>query len=168
MADFLKLAPFTKKWEGGFVNHPSDPGGATMAGVTLKTFRQFYGQNKTVEDLKKITDEQWAEVMRSYWNAIQGDKINSQSVANALGDWAVNSGKTAPSKAVQRLIGVVIDGTIGPVTLAAINRVNAQTLFSQIQKARIDFVEDIVRRKPEMKVFLKGWLNRINNLKFQQ
>lgn len=52
MADYTKLVPFIKKWEGGFGNHPKDKGGATNKGVTLATYRMVYGKNKTVDDLK--------------------------------------------------------------------------------------------------------------------
>ena len=55
MADYTKLIPIVKKWEGGYVNHPLDKGGATNSGVTIATFRSVYGKNKTVKDLKNMT-----------------------------------------------------------------------------------------------------------------
>ena len=58
MADAKKLIPFILKWEGGFANHPKDKGGATNKGITIATFRQYMGQDATVEQLKAMTDEQ--------------------------------------------------------------------------------------------------------------
>ena len=58
MADYRKLVPFIKKWEGGFSNHPNDKGGATNKGVKLSTYRMVYGKDKTVDDLKNLTESQ--------------------------------------------------------------------------------------------------------------
>lgn len=58
MADFKKFIPLLKKLEGGFVDHPTDKGGATNMGVTLKTFREHYGNGKSVKDLKLMRAEQ--------------------------------------------------------------------------------------------------------------
>ena len=57
MADYTKLVPFIRKWEGGFSNNPKDKGGATNNGVTLATYRMVYGKNKTVDDLKNMSDK---------------------------------------------------------------------------------------------------------------
>jgi len=58
MAEFGIYAPLLRKLEGGFVNDPQDAGGATNAGVTLNTFRAYYGQDRTIEDLKNISNTQ--------------------------------------------------------------------------------------------------------------
>lgn len=168
MAQASKLMPFLLKWEGGFVNDPADAGGATMKGVTLATFRKFYGSDKTVDDLKAITDTQWLHIFKTgYWDKCGADKILSQSVANALVDWAYNSGPATAAKAVQKIVGVTADGIIGNQTLAAINSKNARQLFSDIKAARTQFVENIVKNKPLQGKFLKGWKNRINALVFE-
>jgi hypothetical protein bfra3_11916 len=52
-----KFITYIKSWEGGYVNDPRDSGGATNKGITLTTFRSVYGKNKTIEDLKNLTDE---------------------------------------------------------------------------------------------------------------
>ena len=88
-------------------------------------------------------------------------------MANACVDWAWNSGISLVIRRVQRLVGVKDDGVVGPVTLAAINSSDAKTLFTRIKRARVEFLEGIVRGVPYQKKFLKGWLNRVNELKFE-
>ncbi|MBQ5796313.1 MAG: peptidoglycan domain protein [Kiritimatiellae bacterium] len=128
MASFDKYAPKLKRWEGGFGNDPDDPGGATMCGVTLATFRAWYGQDKTVADLRRMTDAQWRRIMKDgFWDKCWGDQIKNQSVAEIFVDWVVNSGP-AMIKKVQGLVGTTADGVLGPKTLLAINDCNPQKL----------------------------------------
>lgn len=166
MANYKLLKPFILKWEGGFVNNKNDAGGATNKGVTLTTFRKYYGQSKSIEDLKHISDEQWNHIFKTgYWDACKADQLNCQSVANIMVDWAYMSGASTAIKAVQKILGCKVDGIIGPKTIAAINgyRVPKQ-LFYDIQRARVEFYYNIVAKRPANKVFLKGWMNRLNAL----
>lgn len=167
MADARKLTPFILKWEGGFANHPLDKGGATNKGITINTFRSFY-PDATVEDLKKMTDEQWENIFRAgYWDVWQGDKIRHQSVANIVVDWAWASGTRTSIKQVQNILGVKADGIVGPKTLGALNNTNQQELFNDIKAARYRFIEAIIARDPSQAVFRKGWQNRINDIHFE-
>jgi lysozyme family protein len=167
MADAKQLMPHILRWEGGFVNDPRDAGGATMKGVTLATFRKLYGATATVAQLKAITDAQWLHIFKTgYWDKCLGNEIRSQSVANAIVDWAYNSGPAVAAKKVQALVSVPIDGAIGPKTIAAINAADPRQLFGRIQQSRTAYVEAIVRNKPSQGVFLAGWKNRINSLTF--
>lgn len=161
MANPQKLVPFILRWEGGFVNDPDDAGGATNKGVTIATFRQFYGADATVEQLKHITDEQWFNIFKSgYWDRWRADEIACQSIANIVVDWVWASGSHGITQ-VQKILGVDTDGIVGPKTLAALNGRPADPLFHQIRAARIAFVENIVRRKPSQRKFINGWKNRI-------
>lgn len=166
MARAELLKPFILKWEGSFANDPFDKGGATNKGITIGTFRQFYGKNATVEQLKRITDEQWLHVFKSgYWNRWQADRITNQSVANILVDWVWASGVNG-IKIPQRVLGVTEDGIVGEKTLAALHAQNPAEFFVKIHAERIKFVDDIVRRNPTQARFIKGWKNRINDIKF--
>jgi len=166
MADIRKLVPFILSWEGGFVNDPLDRGGATCKGVTIATFRQFYGKDATVEQLRNITDEQWLHIFRAgYWNRWKADEIRHQSLANILVDWVWGSGVHG-IKIPQRILGVKADGIVGPKTLEALNARNPGELFREIHQARIEFVDNIVRRDPSQARFIRGWKNRINALTF--
>lgn len=167
MADAKKLIPFILKWEGGFANHPNDKGGATNKGITIATFRHFFGSGATVEQLKAMTDEQWETVFRKgFWNPFKGDRIRNQSIANICVDWAWGSGTITAIKQVQRLLGVKADGIVGNITLGAINNAAPDELFEKIRSARLAFVEAIVRRDASQRVFLKGWRNRIESIQY--
>jgi len=170
MADVNKLAPFLLKWEGGFVNDPDDLGGATNMGVTIATYRAYCRKKgypkPTIERLKALTKEEWTEIMKTlYWNRWKADEIWNQSVANILVDWVWASGVHG-IKIPQRIIGVKVDGIVGPKTLAALNAKNARELFDRIKIARFDFIEEICKKRPANNKFKRGWMNRINDLTF--
>lgn len=165
MAKAEILKPFILSWEGGFVNHPNDKGGPTMRGITLKTFRSFYGQGKSVNDLKALTDAQWMYIFRKgYWDVCKADKIEDQSVANLIVDWRWGSGEFG-TKRVQKCLGVKDDGIIGPITLAAINASDGSTLFATLWKDREKHFRECASKKGQS-VFLNGWLNRLNSIKY--
>lgn len=164
MADFNKYAPLLHSLEKGVVDHKDDKGGFTVDGVTLTTYRRFYGQNKTESDLRNISSFQWKNIMKSgYWDVCKADDIRDQKLAEIIVDWCVNSG-TARVRDVQTIVGVKPDGCVGPKTLAAINSAEPAELFKRIMSARIGWFEKIVARNPSQKVFLKGWLNRLKRL----
>lgn len=166
MASASKLVPFILRWEGGFVDHPLDKGGATNKGVTWNTFKGRY-PNGTIEDLKSITDQQWMEIFKDgYWNPCQGNLIDSQSVANIIVDWAWASGTRTVIRKIQGMLGVREDGVVGRVTLNAINNRDPRELFYEIKQARLDFIEAIIKRNPSQSVFRNGWINRIKSIEF--
>lgn len=172
MARIDDFAEFVLSWEGGFVNHPNDTGGATNMGVTIGTWRNV-GYDKDgdgdidIKDLKLLTKEDVIDnVMRPYyWDKCLADYIKSKSVACIIVDWYWGSGR-AGIKKVQRLLGVPADGIIGNQTLAAINRQDPRTFFAAIKRERIAFFKNIVKKNPSQKVFLKGWLRRLSYINF--
>ena len=169
MAKAELLKPFILRWEGGFVDDPLDRGGATNKGITIGTFRNFYGNDATVEQLKNITDEQWLHIFKSgYWDKWKADDIENQSIADIVVDWAWASGTATSIKQVQKILGVAVDGIVGNDTLTAINIAVQRSLFDKIRSRRIEFVENIVKRNPSQSRFLKGWKNRINSLTFSE
>lgn len=175
MADVNKLAPFILQWEGKFVDDPADLGGATNMGVTIGTWKQV-GYDKdgdgviNVKDLKLLTkDDVINRVLKPhYWDRWKADSIKNQSIANILVDWVWASGKHGIVRP-QAVLGVVADGIVGNKTLEAINSYpDQQKLFDLIKADRIQFIKEIVDKRPANKRFEKGWLNRINNLKYEQ
>lgn len=167
MANAKKLIPFILRWEGGFANHPNDKGGATNKGITIATFRQYYGKESTIDDLRNMSNEQWEYIFKAgYWDMLKANDITNQSIANICVDWAWCSGTRTAIKQVQRLLGVDDDGIVGNITLSAINKANSKELFNKIKSSRLAFVEAIVKRYPTQKVFLKGWRNRINSITY--
>lgn len=159
------LQPFIISWEGGFVNDPHDRGGATNKGVTITTFRKVYGQNKTVNDLKRMTDEEWLYIFkRYYWNKWKAEQINSQSIANLLVDWFWTSGNYG-IKIPQYILRLKVDGIVGPKTLSAINNCpNEKELFTRLWNEREEFFKRIANGT--QRKFLNGWLNRLNGIRY--
>lgn len=168
MADYRKLKPFILRWEGGFANVKNDRGSATNKGITLTTFRAYIGKGKTVDDLKRLTDVQWDYIfLKGFWMPFGADSINSQPIANICVDWAWASGTVTAIRQVQSILKVPVDGKVGPKTIEAINTANSKALFERIKAGRLQFVDNIVKRDPTQNVFLKGWKNRINAIKYE-
>lgn len=168
MAQATRLMPFILKWEGGYVNDPDDKGGATNRGVTLATFRHYYGSEKTAAQLRNLTNHQWLTIFKDgYWDRWKADQILNQNLANILVDWVWASGVHG-IKIPQRLLNVEADGKVGPITLTALNSKEPEPFFKEIQAARIKFVENICEKDPTQLKFLKGWINRINDLKYEE
>jgi type VI secretion system secreted protein VgrG len=172
MARLEPYFPLLLQHEGGFVNHPNDPGGATNKGVTLNTFRHFFGQDKTVEDLKKITNAQAFRVAKEgFWDKVWGDRIKDQSVAEIVFDHAWGAGNGRAVKKLQRILNehfgnnLAVDGIMGPKTLAATNAAEPKKLFNLYWDARADYYEYITNVNTKLKVFLKGWMNRLGTFK---
>ena len=165
MAKAKILRPFILSWEGGYANVPGDKGGPTNKGVTIATFQKIFGKDKTVEDLKKMTDDQWLLVFKKYyWDRWKADEINSQSIANLLVDWVWGSGYYG-IKIPQKILGVTVDGIVGKQTLGAINSYpNEKELFNKLWQERYDYFHRIA--KGSNKKFLKGWSNRLNGIKY--
>ena len=165
MADFERYAPILKSIEGGYADHPADKGGPTKAGVTLKVYQYYYGKDKTAQDLKNMTDEEWSRIMKVYWDECKGDEIRNQSIADIVVDWNINSG-LAGRKGVQEALGLTVDGAFGPKTLKALNGDPQKCVFCKIRDAREHFFVRLVEKNPSQAVFLKGWLNRLKRFEF--
>lgn len=167
MADKNKLIPTIKKWEGGYSDNPNDRGGATNSGVTLAVYQSVYGKSKTKNDLKKMTSDQWNYIFtKLYWNKWKADEIKNQSIANILVDWVWMSGYGTIKK-IQSLFGLTADGIVGNKTISYINSQDQEEVFNKIWNRRKQFYESLVKNNPSQKVFLKGWMNRLNTFKFQ-
>ena len=163
MGNFSVFLRKILRLEGGYVNHKNDRGGCTNKGITLNTFKQYYGSGMGCDDLKSISEDQAGEIYKKgYWDPCWGDKIQCTKIAQIIVDWAVNSGVKTAIKNVQKIVGTTADGIMGPMTLKAINTYCQKDLFFAIKKARQEFYENLVERDSSQKVFLKGWLNRLD------
>lgn len=173
MAHIELLAPIILKWEGGFVNHPNDRGGATNKGVTIGTYER-YRQLKnlprpTVDDLKKLSREEWVDILKSmYWDRWRADDITNQPIANLLVDWTWGSG-TVGIKYPQQVLGVKADGVVGAITLSAVNNHEDKAeLFARLWQRRRKHFESLAQNDATQRVFLRGWLNRLNDFKYYE
>lgn len=172
MAQYNKLIQHILKWEGGWGNDPDDKGGPTMKGVTIATYTAYCSKkgwpNPTLKQLKSITRAEWDEIFKTmFWDRWKADEIKNQSIANLLVDWVWTSGIYG-IKFPQRVLGIEDDGKVGPKTLAAINNYpNQKELFEKLWQRRKQHFVSIANSRPGNGKFLKGWLNRLNDLKYQ-
>ena len=138
--------------EGGYVNHPRDPGGETNLGVTKRVYEKWGG----TKDMKDLTVEDVAPIYKKeYWDRCKCDDLES-GVDWAVFDWAVNSGTGRAAKAIQKICGAAQDGAIGPKTLALIGTQNTQYVIEEFGKIRQDFYESL----KTFDTFGKGWTRR--------
>ena len=138
--------------EGGYVNHPKDPGGETNLGVTKRVYEKWGG----TKDMKDLTVEDVAPIYKKeYWDRCKCDDLES-GVDWAVFDWAVNSGTGRAAKAIQKICGAAQDGAIGPKTLALINTQNTEYVIEEFGKIRQDFYESL----KTFDTFGKGWTRR--------
>lgn len=156
---------FERAKKKGFSNDPDDSGGATMVGVTLSTYKTYCKRNglrtPSVTDLKAISYKVWRDILHTmYWNKWKADLIEDQNIANMLVDWVWGSGASVGIKRPQRLLEVTQDGIVGPKTIAAVN--STQDFLKTLYDARKAHFNEIVRKKPSQKKWLKGWINRID------
>lgn len=172
MASFQSFLPVLLRFEGGFVDDPADPGGATNKGITLQTFqanaRQLLGAEPTLDNLKCLSDAQAATLYKAlYWDRAYGDEIGLQPLADLLVDFYVNAGGNA-FKVLQRVLNDLgtqpplgVDGAMGPGTLRALQGLDPTPVYRGLRQGRIAYYQDLVRKRPPLERFLKGWLNRV-------
>ena len=172
MADFSKALKIVLDHEGGYVNDPDDPGGETYRGVArnynpswsgwimidmLKTRRGFPENLKGSKELQQAIRELYSV---KYWHKIRGDKILSQEVAESIFDFAVNAGATISAKLAQTVVKVVVDGVIGPQTLAAVNKMDPELFTARFALAKVARYAYICQKRPASKKYFLGWVNR--------
>lgn len=159
--NFSRSLALVLKSEGGWSDNSADPGGATMKGVTLATFRAFIKPDGTKADLRAITDAQLSTVYRrEYWDAISGDQL-PDGVDYAVFDFAVNSGPSRAARYLQSAAGVTMDGAIGPATLAAVAAKPAGVIIDHLCDMRLSFLQ----RLPTWGTFGKGWQSRVESVR---
>ena len=162
---------FQRARKTGWADDPDDLGGQTMVGVTMATYEEYCRRKgypkPTTGRLMDLSYNDWKSILKMlYWDRWNADEIRSQSIAEIVCDFVWASGVHG-IKVPQDLVGVIPDGIVGPKTLAAVNSRNPRELFDQIKIARFDFIEDICRKRPANNKFKRGWMNRINDIKFE-
>lgn len=154
----------------GLANDPDDRGGLTMCGVTYATYASYCNRKKinaTASGLKSLSYSVWLDILKTmFWDRWKADEISNQALANILVDWVWASGLTGV-KRPQRILGVSVDGIVGPLTLAAVNNSDHRKLFAELHKDRLRHFQEIVNRSPSQKKFLKGWNRRVNGITFE-
>jgi len=154
--NFEKSLEMLLHHEGGFVNHPKDPGGVTNLGVTKKVFEKWVGREVSIEEMKDLTHEDVAPIYKkNYWDKLRADDLAS-GLDFAAFDWGVNSGNGRPAKVIQKYIGATQDGAIGPKSLTLIAENDPSKIIQYLYEQRQKFYESL----KHFKTFGKGWTRR--------
>lgn len=175
MNDFERCLKIVFGAEGGYSDHPADKGGKTNMGITEGTLINAYAKGIVPhKDIKKLTREEAANIYKvNYWIPSKASEM-PYPLCLLHFDAAVNSGLGGAAKQLQRTINRVkglvlkVDGVVGPATLKEVKLIPSDNLIffcGELLKTRKEYFETIVRNNPKQKVFLKGWLNRIEKLK---
>ena len=143
--------------EGGFVNHPADPGGMTNLGVTKRVWEEWVGHSVTEKVMRDLKPEDVAPLYkRKYWDKVQGDFL-PDGVDLAVFDAADNSGPGRAAKWLQEMVGAKADGVIGPQTLTTVEQIDPKKLVADYNAHRLAFLKGL----PTFPTFGKGWSNRV-------
>jgi lysozyme family protein len=143
--------------EGGLVDHPRDPGGATKFGITRETLSRARRCPVSVEDVRELTrTEAVAVYRRLYWDVLRADELPS-GIDLAVFDLAVNSGPVRAVRMLQNVLGVPVDGIIGPVTLEAARHADPSETIRRLTRTRLGFLG----RLATWPVFGRGWRRRV-------
>ena len=142
--------------EGGYVNHPDDPGGETNWGVTKVVARQ-HGYEGLMKDMPVGIAK--AIYRKSYWDAVQADNL-PPAIRYAVFDAAVNSGVGTSVRWLQQAVGATADGVLGPKTLAAVHELNPDGVLRRMLAKRLTAMTSM----SGWPSFSKGWARRVATL----
>ena len=151
---------FTFRQEGGYVDDPADPGGATNMGITLATYREW-SDDPHLGDLQ--VKDMTLKIARAIYQSLYGNRLRAdalpQGVYLSVFDMGVNAGIWRSAKLLQQALGFTgekVDGSIGPETLAAANRFDAGTLVNNSAERQTAYYKSLVN----FPIFGTGWLRR--------
>jgi lysozyme family protein len=170
MSDFNDAIPTVLRREGGFVDNPNDPGGATNFGVSARWLQskglleQLEEGDKTQDEvmaIRSMTKEQAMGFYKAYWwDFYKYQDLQSQPVATKVFDTAVNMGASRSHRILQKIVGVPQDGVLGAKSFAEANAMSPSVLIVNFQSAQAQFYRGLVAKNPKLQEFLTGWLNR--------
>lgn len=143
--------------EGGYVNHPKDPGGMTNLGVTKRVYEEWVGHTVNESVMRSLKPANVAPIYKkNYWDKVKCSKLPS-GLDLCVFDSAVNSGPTRAAKWLQHTVGAKEDGVIGPKTLAAINTLDTADVINNYMDTRLKFLKSL----SIWPTFGKGWGRRV-------
>lgn len=143
--------------EGGYVNNIYDSGGETNFGIAKRFYPSLDIKNLTMNDAIQI-------YFRDYWSKMNLIGIKDENLILQIFDMGVNAGIRTAIKIIQKIVNIKQDGIIGPKTLSLIN--DSENIVEQYKQERKNYYISLAKRKPELQIFLAGWLNRIERTKF--
>ena len=155
--------PIVLAKEGGFSNHPHDPGGATNFGITQRTLAAWRRAEVTEADVRALSPQEAQEIYRAqYWNVMQCDAM-PRGIDLMMFDGGVNLGPGRMVKLLQKAVGTAQDGGVGPFTLKATQSANLPALVETLSQARMDHYRDL----PGFAEFGPGWTSRVEDIRRQ-
>ena len=157
LSNFPAALALVLKAEGGFVNHPRDPGGMTNLGVTRNVWREWVNRDVDEAEMRSLTPELVTPLYKArYWDACKCDDL-PRGVDYCVFDSAVNMGSSRAAKLLQAALGVTADGAIGRATIAAATAADPVELLEAFSLGKEAFYQSL----PTFGTFGKGWLNRV-------
>ncbi len=145
------------KHEGGYTNHPSDPGGPTNFGITIHDYRRYIKANGTAADVRNMQLSDAAKIYRArYWHALRCDDLPA-GLDYAVFDYGVNSGIGRAARVMQRLLNIGQGTSMTDAAIAAVRNANATALIDRLCDERMAFLKSL-RTWP---VFGAGWSRRV-------
>ena len=158
--NFDKCVEIILAQEGGFVNNPADPGGATNMGITIRTLSDWRGSPASIEDVQNLTKKEAAEIYRSnYWNLMRCASLPC-GLDLSVFDMGVNAGPRTSVKILQKIVGVTEDGSVGPITLAALRALKVRDIIRKFGEARGDYYRSL----KGFETFGRGWMIRTERI----
>jgi lysozyme family protein len=179
MARFEDAIGYVLDNEGGYAEHPSDPGGPTFWGISLR-YLKGKGEKGDIDgdgdidadDIRELTKAEAIEFYRKdFWNKLKLDALKTQAVACRVFDMAVNIGPRGAVKIAQRAFNgllegddkedrLKVDGKLGPKTRKALDSIDPVEMMDALRLFHAEFYRGLVKKNPQLKVFLDGWLRR--------
>lgn len=158
--------PFILRWEGGYVDHPADPGGRTNKGVTQSVYDRWRTQQGLPSRHVKLIEDAEVETLyeTGYWLPPGCDLLRRQLDLVQF-DTAVNMGVGRAVRFLQAAVGCDVDGAFGPRTAKEAAECDLGATIEAYCDARLAYYRRLAERRPELGVFLKGWTNRVDALK---
>lgn len=158
--NFQKCLNVVLHHEGGYVNHPSDPGGMTNLGVTKKVYEDWVGHEVDEQTMRDLTPEEVGPLYKkNYWNRVKGDDL-PEGLDLAVFDWAVNSGTGRAAKKLQEMIGTTVDGGIGPNTLKCLDEYIEENGLEQTIRDYHQIRQQFYESLSTFETFGRGWTRR--------
>ena len=149
------------KSEGGYVNHPSDPGGRTNLGVTQRVWEEWVKHDVDEKQMRELTPEMVAPLYQEkYWQRVKGDELPA-GIDYCVFDASVNSGVGRASKWLQEVCGTQPDGVIGPMTLRVAQAIVHTDLVNMYCDKRLAFLREL----KTWETFGKGWERRVEEVR---
>ena len=175
MKEFNDYFKVILEHEGGFVDHPSDPGGKTNYGISLLFLKGLVLAEGDIDhdgdidgdDIKALTIEDSRRLYQKFfWDPLHLEKLINEELKLHIFDHGVNAGTRTAVKLLQRILSLQDDGAIGNMTITAANNYTGN-IIEEYKKAREKYYLDIIVKNTRLIVFKNGWLNRIKTTNFK-